>query len=409
MRLTRWNPRVVEATNGAALAREMRHAGAPPESIAQVLARTGALAVALEQVDRRAADRLEQEMRAMGGDVARCAAGGELGRRATDLVLVGNRRQFETLRERLHGETGDLAALGFSVADALERHARREFELVMGAYRLSVGERPLLMGVVNVTPDSFSDGGKFLEADRAVAQARRLVDEGADLLDIGGESTRPGSESVPETEEMRRVLPVVETLAEAVTVPLSIDTRHARVAREAVAAGAALVNDVTGLQGDPEMARAVAETGAGVVIMHILGEPKTMQQNPHYDHLMADVVRYLRRGMALAQQAGVPENRILVDPGIGFGKTLKHNLEILAQLGHIRSLGRPILVGPSRKRFLGELTGVEAPAERTGGTAAACALAVAAGALVLRVHDVAETKQTVAVAAAIARADENGS
>ncbi|GAH51056.1 unnamed protein product, partial [marine sediment metagenome] len=281
------------------------------------------------------------------------------------LVLVGNRRQFETLREHLRGETGDLAALGFSVADALERHARREFELVMGAYRLSVGPGPLLMGVVNVTPDSFSDGGKFLEADRAVAQARRLVDEGADLLDIGGESSRPGSDPVSEAEEMRRVLPVVETLAEAVAVPLSIDTRHARVAREAVAAGAALVNDVTGLQGDPEMARAVAETGAGIVIMHILGEPKTMQQNPHYDHLMADVVRYLRRGMALAEEAGVPENRILVDPGIGFGKTLKHNLEILAQLGHIRSLGRPILVGPSRKRFIGELTGVEAPAERT--------------------------------------------
>jgi len=264
------------------------------------------------------------------------------------------------------------------------------------------------MGVLNVTPDSFSDGGLFLEADRAVAQARRLVQEGADILDVGGESTRPGSDPVDEEEEMRRVLPVVETLAETVEVPISIDTRHARVAREAACAGASLINDITGLQGDPGMAAAVADTGAGVVIMHILGAPKTMQENPQYDDVMADIYRYLRQGMAIAEKAGVPEERIIVDPGIGFGKTLAHNLEIFARLGKLRALGRPILVGPSRKRFIAELTGVETPAERVYGTAAACALAVAAGAQILRVHDVAAIRQAVAVAAAITQVAGNG-
>ncbi|HUX01337.1 MAG TPA: dihydropteroate synthase [Phycisphaerae bacterium] len=400
MPLSPWNVRVVSPTPVSAVAREMLRSGASPESLARLLPEAEALAVALEGVERPSANLLAQEMLASGGDA--CAEKAE----TSGLVLVGTRRQFQGLLARLSDKPLDLPRIGRAVADALQKYGRRRFDLRLGAYRLAVGDRPLLMGVVNVTPDSFSDGGKFLEPDRAVAHARQLVQEGADILDVGGESTRPGSESVPEDEEMRRVLPVVETLAEAVQVPISIDTRHARVAREAVAAGAALVNDITGLQGDAGMARAVAETGAGVVIMHILGEPKTMQDAPHYANLMADIVRTLRRGLALAEEAGIPEERTIVDPGIGFGKTLEHNLEILAQLGQIRSLGRPILVGPSRKRFLGEVTGVQEPAERTSGTAAACALAVAAGAAILRVHDVAQVRQAVAVAHAVARAYE---
>ncbi len=303
---------------------------------------------------------------------------------------------------------GNARLLEAAGGNPAEGNARRSFQLQMGPYRLEVGPKPLLMGVLNVTPDSFSDGGLFLEADRAVAQARRLVQEGADILDVGGESTRPCSDPVDEEEEMRRVLPVIETLAETVEVPISIDTRHARVAREAACAGACLINDITGLQGDAGMAAAVADTGAGVVIMHILGTPKTMQENPQYDDVMVDICRYLRQGMAIAERAGVPEERIIVDPGIGFGKTLAHNLEIFARLGELRALGRPILVGPSRKRFIAELTGVETPAERVYGTAAACALAVAAGAQILRVHDVAAVRQAVAVAAAITQVAGNG-
>ncbi|HUU31964.1 MAG TPA: dihydropteroate synthase, partial [Phycisphaerae bacterium] len=221
------------------------------------------------------------------------------------------------------------------------------------------------------------------------------------------ESTRPGSRPVGEEEELGRVLPVVETLARRAQTPISIDTRHARVAREAVAAGACLVNDVTALQGDPEMARTVSETGAGVVLMHMQGEPKTMQNHPTYDNLMADVCRFLRRGMHLAQEAGVPEDGVIIDPGFGFGKTLEHNLQILARLGQLQTLGRPILVGLSRKQFIGRLTGVESPADRRLGTLAACVLAVAAGALLVRVHDVREIREALTVAAAVAEPAES--
>ncbi|MBL7140085.1 MAG: dihydropteroate synthase [Planctomycetes bacterium] len=265
------------------------------------------------------------------------------------------------------------------------------------------------MGVLNVTPDSFSDGGRFISPADAVRQAERLAAEGADLIDVGGESTRPGSDPVPEDVELERVLPVVETLASRLQVPISIDTRRARVAREAASAGACLVNDVTGLQGDPDMPAAVAETGVGCVIMHMLGEPKTMQAHPQYDNLMADICRHLRRGMQAAHDAGVPDDAVIVDPGIGFGKTLAHNLEILARLGQLRTLGAPVMVGPSRKRFIGDLTGVETPADRVPGTAAACAMAVAAGALLVRVHDVAEVRQALAVAAAVAETNERES
>ena len=387
--------------------------------------RASTVAVAIENLTAAEADALRREAAAVGrqpcGDVtpagwhAHAAAGVGMflaeddtcpGKHppghATPVILSGTP---EALR-RLARSTPALPAVGRELLAALDGYAQRHFDIRMGSRRLAVGPGPAIMGVVNVTPDSFSDGGRFLAAEAAVAHARRLVADGADLIDVGGESTRPGSDPLEEAEELARVLPVIEALAADLDVPLSIDTRHARVAREAVRAGASLINDITGLHGDPDMARTVADTGAGVVIMHIAGDPKTMQDRPHYDNLMADVCRYLRRGVAMAVAAGVPEDRILIDPGIGFGKTLEHNLGILAHLGQLRSLGLPILVGPSRKRFIGQLTGVEVAAERTYGTAAACALAVAAGALVLRVHDVAAVRQATAVAAAVAHAAE---
>jgi dihydropteroate synthase len=296
--------------------------------------------------------------------------------------------------------------MGQEIGRALENHGRRRFEIRLGSRRLSVGPKPALVGIVNVTPDSFSDGGRHFDRQEAIAHGIRLAEEGADVIDVGGESTRPGSDPVDAEEELARVLPVVAALAARVRTPISIDTRRARVAREAARAGAAIINDVTGLQGDPDMPAAVAETGAAVVIMHILGEPKTMQDSPRYDHLMADICRYLRRGIQRAAAAGVHEEAVIVDPGVGFGKTLAHNLAVLSQLGQLRTLGRPIMVGPSRKRFIGQLTGVEEPAARTCGTAAACAMAVAAGAMLLRVHDVAAIKQAVAVAAAVVSAGQ---
>ena len=402
----RLNARVIASTPTAPVLDEMRRTGATEPGLARMMTKAEAVAVALEHVERRQANLLKQEMLAAGGDAAVhhgvCSEAVD----ETRVVLVGTRRQFTSLLARLAEEPMDLPAVGEVLRRALEAYARRRFEIPMGPHRLVVGPKPALMGIVNATPDSFSRDGLAGDPEAAVALGLRMAEAGADLLDVGGESTRPGSDPVSEDEERRRVLPVVEALARRVRTPISIDTRRARVAREALAAGACVVNDVTALRGDPAMAATVAKTGAAVILMHMQGEPKTMQDRPVYDNLMADICRFLRQSMALAAEAGVPEEKILVDPGIGFGKTLADNLQVLARLDQLRTLGRPILVGPSRKRFLGDLTGVRTPAERTYGTAAACALAVAAGAIVLRVHDVPEMRQALAVAGAVTEAGE---
>jgi dihydropteroate synthase len=254
------------------------------------------------------------------------------------------------------------------------------------------------MGVVNVTPDSFSDGGEFFSADAAVAHCRELLDEGADILDIGGESTRPGAQPVTADEEIRRVLPVVEGAA-AMGARISIDTTKVDVARAALAAGASIVNDVSAFRFDPDLAGLVADSEVDCCLMHMLGEPRTMQDNPRYDDVVADVKAFLEERLAFATSAGVPEERVWLDPGIGFGKTLEHNLELLRRLDEIVALGRPVVVGTSRKSFLGKLTG-KAEKERLPGTIATNVLALARGARVFRVHDVAAVADALKVAAA---------
>jgi dihydropteroate synthase len=262
------------------------------------------------------------------------------------------------------------------------------------------------MGVVNVTPDSFSDGGLFLDAGVAIAHARELIGEGAEIVDIGGESTRPGAEPVSAEEELRRVLPVVEGVADA-GAQVSIDTSKASVARACIDAGATLVNDVSALRGDPEMAALVAESGAECCLMHMRGEPRTMQADPRYGDVVDDVRAFLQERMAYAVNAGVREERIMLDPGIGFGKTLVHNLALLARLDELASLGRPLVVGTSRKSFIGRVladaAGQAEPvaaAERLEGTIATNVLAYERGASVFRVHDVAPVRAALTVAAA---------
>jgi dihydropteroate synthase len=258
------------------------------------------------------------------------------------------------------------------------------------------------MGIVNVTPDSFSDGGLYLEAEPAVAHGRRLAAEGADLLDVGGESVRPGAEAVPAELELERVIPVVGALAgeDGAGVPVSIDTSKSAVARAALDAGAAIVNDVTALRADPDLASLCAERGCELVLMHMQGSPRTMQEDPTYGDVVDDVKAFLAERVETAKAAGVDEERIWVDPGIGFGKTVDHNLELLRRLGELRELGRPIVIGTSRKRFLGALTGREV-GERLGGTVASNVLALAAGADVFRVHDVLAARQALDVAETI--------
>jgi dihydropteroate synthase len=259
--------------------------------------------------------------------------------------------------------------------------------------------RPSVMGVVNVTPDSFSDGGAFLHPQAAIAEARGMLDEGAAIVDVGGESTRPGSAGVPVDEELRRIEPVFAALSD---VPLSIDTSKAEVARHALAAGAVLVNDVTALRGEPELAGVVADSDACLCLMHMLGEPRTMQEGPRYDDVVSEVKAFLEERLEFAIEAGIAEERICLDPGIGFGKTVEHNLELLARLDEIVALGRPVLVGASRKRFLGRLLGDEEAL--TGPVSAGVALAALAyerGATIFRVHDVREHVEALAVVRAL--------
>ena len=265
--------------------------------------------------------------------------------------------------------------------------------LQCGNFRLSLA-RPLIMGVVNVTPDSFFDGGRFFSAAAAVAHARQLIDEGADLLDVGGESTRPGADPVTLDEERRRVLPVLEALADA-GVPLSVDTQKPELMGEAVAAGAAMVNDVNGFLAPGALA-AVAGSACAICIMHKQGNPQTMQQSPQYADVVVDVRDYLSQRIAAAEQAGIARERMVVDPGFGFGKTLEHNLELLRRLDELAALTVPVLAGLSRKSMIGKLTGSD-PGDRLAGSIAAALFAVQRGAAIVRVHDVAATRDALAV------------
>ncbi len=274
--------------------------------------------------------------------------------------------------------------------------------------RLFEGPGPFLMGVLNATPDSFSDGGRFLDPGAAVEHALRIAEEGADLLDVGGESTRPGAAPVPAEEELRRVLPIVERLrARAYPLPISVDTSKGAVAHAALAAGADLVNDVTGLS-DPELARAVADARAPVVLMHTRGTPADMQSRAVYGDVVAEVARELEAVVRRAEAAGVARERIVLDPGLGFAKTAEQTVELLARVAELRSLGRPLLVGPSRKSFIGKLTGAAA-GDRLPGTLAALTACVLAGVELLRVHDVAAARQAATVAASLRDARERAS
>ena len=268
---------------------------------------------------------------------------------------------------------------------------------------LETGVRTLVMGILNVTPDSFSDGGRFADPAAAVAQGRALLAAGADLLDVGGESSRPGAQPVSVEEELRRVIPVVEILVRETGAVVSVDTTKARVAEEAVAAGAEIVNDVSAFRFDPRLAEVAARTGAGLVLMHMRGTPADMQREPVYADVVAEIAAFLRERGEAARRAGVRESALVYDPGIGFGKTLEHSLAILRRLPEFAALGRPLLVGPSRKAFIGTLLDGLPPGQRLEGTAAAVALAIAGGAALVRVHDVKEMGRVARVADAIAR------
>ncbi|MBW1645132.1 MAG: dihydropteroate synthase [Deltaproteobacteria bacterium] len=354
----------------------------------------------------RAANIVKQEMLAVGGEAA--VSRGVIDCSAPDgpVLLSATRKQFRRFLQKMRSQPFSLPRLAEQIREVLKTYDQRPplFFRCRGV-EVDLQQRTLIMGILNVTPDSFSDGSRFLARDDALRQAAKMIAEGADIIDIGGESTRPGAARVGLDEELERVLPVIEALRrEHEAIPISIDTYKSRVAREALAAGADLVNDISGCRFDPEMGRVVAAAGAHLCLMHIQGTPENMQKNPIYDDVVIEVLDYLRQSIDLATGQGVAREKLIVDPGIGFGKTLEHNLAILKHLREFRSFGLPVLVGTSRKSFIGRLTGREVD-DRLAGTIASVAQSILGGAHLVRVHDVRAARDAALVVDAIRNAN----
>jgi dihydropteroate synthase len=282
---------------------------------------------------------------------------------------------------------------------------RNIYELKCDRFRLSLGKKTLIMGVLNITPDSFSDGGLFFQRDKAIAQGEALAAQGADLLDIGGESTRPFSDPISNQEEIQRIVPIIRELGKRISLPLSVDTYKAEVAKAALDAGAGLVNDISALSFDSDLAKVIAEYRVPVILMHMQGTPRDMQVNPQYKHLLEDIYQFFVERIALAQSQGISRDHILLDPGIGFGKTYSQNLTLIKRLDYFQNLDQPLVLGTSRKAFIGKITGQE-PLNRDWGTAATLAIGAWQGAHMVRVHNVAAAKQVMAVADALAEGVE---
>lgn len=391
------NPRVVVTSDQIVLGRELASTG--KDGGGDALASQGQAAVIVERLSEQQSRALIESAERTDGVAARKAA---LRDGSGSVLCGGSVAALGALtRGLVSARSAQFAVVGRVIDHALRCYRRTDFRLPLpGGRKLTVGRKAGIMGVLNVTPDSFFDGGSYVTEKAAVHRGLQLLGEGADIIDVGGESTRPGALSVRAAEQLRRIGPVVEALADEGAV-VSVDTSVAQVARQALDLGAAMVNDVTALRGDPEMASLLASRkDVPVVLMHMKGTPRTMQESPAYDNLMSEVSRFLRERVAFAAAAGIDESRIIVDPGVGFGKTVEHNLELLRRLSEFRSLGRPILVGASRKSFIGNILDLPA-SERLFGSVAVAALCASAGASVLRVHDVRETLHAVWIAGAV--------
>jgi len=402
--------RLLSIGSRADFEQELARVGADPLSWPIFRAKSRVVAIKLEGLSTAGANILKQTAIACGGDCAvnRAVVSGRV--RHTDAVLLVTIRQLRALLHRLAGQPECVARLipGLLELSGAVRTPNRAIRL--GRKTVDLGRRTYVMGILNVTPDSFSDGGRFLEPRAAFDRAVAMAAEGADFIDIGAESTRPGSKPVPADEQLARLLPVLRAVKKRVKAPVSVDTTSAAVARVALGEGANMVNDVSAL-GDPRMGAVVARSGVPCILMHMKGRPRTMQKNPQYSDLMAEVVAFLSDALGRGEAAGIERSQMLVDPGIGFGKTLDHNLEILRRLAELDSLGAPVVVGPSRKRFIGAVTGerivqspesrIQNPDSRLEGTIAACVLAAYNGANIVRVHDVKPVVKALKLADAI--------
>lgn len=390
------NARILYIDNMNTAKEEIRKIGADAGAMPWLAPKAIHIVVKLENISTYAANIIKQEMLGKGGDAVVNRGVANFSVESSDVLIIGTYGQYTRLIYKLGSQSSSLKDIGAEIQELLKHYDEgkpKVFEC--GKHKLVIGEKTYIMGILNVTPDSFSDGGKYTDFDAAVKRAKEMVDEGADIIDVGGESTRPGHEPVDALEEISRVVPVVERLSKEFNVPVSVDTSKAIVAEKALMAGAHIINDVWGLQADPAMAEVVSKYGAGLVMMH-------NQKDKVYKDLMGDIIRFLRKSIDLANRAGISRNSMVVDPGIGFGKTLEHNLEVMRRLKELNSLNLPVLLGTSRKSMIGNVLDLPVN-ERLEGTAATVALGIANGVDIIRVHDVKEMSRVARMTDAMVR------
>lgn len=395
-----FSPRVLSIGTPDQGRRELERIGVDPGGVGMMAGKTLTRCVHLPALQCRQANILKQELLSLGGDAAVARGTVACSIKTTDVILIGTDKQLQLLCGKLKAQPFGLATLAVELETLLSTIRRPPETWITSRRTLSL-ERPLIMGILNLTPDSFSDGGRFIDPERAIEYALWMESAGADIIDIGGETTKPGAPPVAAAEEAARIIPVMERLSKALHCPLSVDTWKSSVAESALSAGAEIINDISGFTFDPQMADVVAKHGAATVLMHTRGRPDEMQQDTVYSDLMTEIMSGLRNSVSQALAAGVQRERIAIDPGICFGKDLSGNLEILRRLRELTSMGLPVLVGTSRKSFIGKILARQDASERTFGTAATMALSVANGAQILRVHDVREMRDVADLAHAI--------
>ncbi len=378
---------------------ELEKIGFPPSRVEQMANETMWLHLKVEGMDRDLVQFLQKKVRVLPTRLMIQPTSADDSREDT-LLLSGTPSQIEELASMVENESLELHEFSKGLRSTLSNVKKTRFTIPCRTTTLELGSRTLIMGAVNVTPDSFSDGGAFLQPEKAVGRALEMVEEGADVIDIGGESTRPGSKSVDAEEEMKRIIPVIKAVVAQTCVPVSVDTKKGRVAREGLDAGAQMINDISALRSDPKMAEIVASHDVPIVLMHMRGTPETMQQEIHYGSLIGEISQYLRESIDLASSAGVDPEKTIIDPGIGFGKTIDHNLAIIKHLSQFRFLGRPILIGTSRKSFIGKILNLDVD-RREEGTMATLAASILNGAHILRVHNVRNAVQVARITDAI--------
>ncbi len=393
------NPRILFLEDSLDIENEIRQIGCDPRSLPIMSRKSKTIMVKLERLSPVVCNIIKQEMLSLGGEAAipwNAIAGRG---RFCNTIIMGTQKQYESFCKKLKNQPSGLNKISDEIENLISNYFKKFFKIKIGQKEFVFGRRTYVMGILNLTPDSFSGDGIYKEPTKALEAAQRMEEEGADIIDIGGESTRPGSAPISVEEELKRVIPVIKRLAKKIRIPISIDTMKSKVAEEALENGASMVNDISGLRADKRMRNIIKRHNVLIVIMHIKGTPRTMQRNPEYKSLISEIIESLRRSI---EDSGIKAENIIIDPGIGFGKTVEHNLEILKRLREFRSLGRPILVGTSRKSFIGKVLNLELQ-DRLFGTAATVALAIRNGAHIVRVHDVKEMVQVARMTDSICR------